>query len=155
MPEGSDRGTREWVRGRFRISTDPAALDVDVIHGFLTRSYWAEGIPREVVERSIRGSLCFGLFAEDGAEVGFARVITDRATFAYLADVFVLEGFRGRGLSKWLLETILAHPDLQGLRRFNLGTRDAHGLYAQFGFAPPKNPSIWMEIHRPDVYRAG
>ena len=142
-----------WVRGGFRISTDPARLDLGVIHGFLSGSYWARGIPREVVERSIRGSLCFGVYEEGGPQVGFARVITDRATFAYLADVFVLESHRGRGLSKWLLERILAHPDLQGLRRFLLGTKDAHGLYARFGFAPPKDPSLWMEVFRPDVYR--
>jgi len=142
-----------WVRGGFRISTDPARLDLGLIHGFLSGSYWARGIPREVVERSVRGSLCFGLYEEGGSQVGFARVITDRATFAYLADVFVLESQRGRGLSKWLLERILAHPDLQGLRRFLLGTKDAHGLYARFGFAPPKDPSLWMEIFRPDAYR--
>jgi N-acetylglutamate synthase-like GNAT family acetyltransferase len=149
-------------RDGFRISTDPARLDVDVIHGFLAQSYWAKGIPREIVERSIRSSLCFGIYeapsrgrGESEKQIGFARVITDRATFAYLADVFVLEGWRGRGLSKWLLETILAHPDLQGLRRFCLGTRDAQGLYARYGFANPKDPSRWMEIVRPDAYRTG
>ena len=144
----------------FCISTNPARLDVDVIHGYLAQSYWAKGIPREIVKRSIRCSLCFGVYeaadperGESERQVGFARVITDRATFAYLADVFVLEGWRRRGLSKWLLETILAHPDLQGLRRFCLGTRDAQGLYARYGFANPKDLSRWMEILRPDVYR--
>ena len=147
-------------RDGFRISTDRARLDVDLIHGYLAQSYWAKGIPREIVERSIHSSLCFGIYeaagpgsGESEKQIGFARVITDKATFAYLADVFVLEGWRGRGLSKWLLETILAHPDLQGLRRFCLGTRDAQGLYARYGFANPRDPSRWMEILRPDVYR--
>lgn len=148
---------QEGDRDGFRISTDPARLDVDVIHGYLAQSYWATGIPREIVERSIRGSLCFGIYeavaGKPERQIGFARVITDRATFAYLADVFVLEGWRGRGLSKWLLETILAHPDLQGLRRFCLGTRDAQSLYARYGFANPKDPTRWMEILRPDAYR--
>ncbi len=152
----------EGKRNGFRISTDAERLDVDVIHEYLARSYWAKGIPREIVERSIRGALCFGVYEATGPgrgesekQIGFARVITDRATFAYLADVFVLEGWRGRGLSKWLLETILAHPDLQGLRRFCLGTRDAQGLYARYGFANPKDPSRWMEILLPDAYRTG
>jgi pyridoxal 5'-phosphate synthase glutaminase subunit Pdx2 len=136
------------------ISTDPARLDLDVIHGYLVQSYWAEGIPRETVARSLRGSLCFGLY-HAGAQVGFARVITDRATFAYLADVFVLPAHRGHGLGKRLMATIQSHPELQGLRRWLLGTRDAHGLYRQFGFETPADPSLWMEIHRRDVYRAG
>jgi ribosomal protein S18 acetylase RimI-like enzyme len=149
----------EGERDGFRISTDPARLDIAVIHGYLARSYWATGIPRAIVERSIRGSLCFGLYEAGGGpgqsdrQIGFARVITDRATFAYLADVFVLEEWRGRGLSKWLLETILAHRDLQGLRRFCLGTRDAQGLYARYGFANPQDPSRFMEILRPDMYQ--
>jgi GNAT superfamily N-acetyltransferase len=148
-------GPHDWTRDGFRISTAPGRLDLDVIHGFLWNSYWAAGIPREVVERSIRGSLCFGLYRESGGQIGFARVITDRATFAHLADVFVREPWRGRGLSKWLLETILAHPELQGLRRFSLGTKDAHTLYARFGFMALEEPSRWMEILRPDVYRSG
>jgi GNAT superfamily N-acetyltransferase len=123
-----------------------------VVHGFLTECYWARGITRDVVERSIRHSLCFGIYHE-GAQVGFARVITDHATFAYLADVFVLPAHRGHGLGKWLMECIVSHRELQGLRRFMLGTRDAHGLYAQFGFAPPRNPAIWMEIHNDGVYQ--
>jgi len=151
-PGHEPESVREEMADRFRISTDPSLLDLDVIHGFLTRSYWATGIPRERVERSIRGSLCFGLYAEDGEQAGFARVVTDRATFAYLADVFVLEPWRGRGLSKRLVETVLAHPDLQGLRRFCLATQDAHGLYARYGFAPPADPSRWMEIVRPGLY---
>jgi N-acetylglutamate synthase-like GNAT family acetyltransferase len=138
--------------GRFLISTDRSLLDVDVIHGFLARSYWAAGIPRATVVRAIENSLCFGVY--DGAEqVGFARVISDFATFAYIADVFILEPYRERGLGKELMASIMAHPDLQGLRRWSLGTRDAHGLYAQFGFTPVDNPSpIMMEIVDPDIY---
>jgi GNAT superfamily N-acetyltransferase len=131
-------------RGEYGITTDRSALDVRAIHGFLTQSYWSPGVPIGVVHRSIENSLCFGvLHGRD--QVGFARVITDKATFAYLADVYVLEAHRGRGLSKWLLEVIRGHADLQGLRRFMLATRDAHGLYAQFGFTPLANPSRMME----------
>ena len=136
------------------FSNDPARLQVPVIHGFLTRCYWAEGIPEETVRRSLAHSMSFGVYApEDGAQVGFARVITDRATFAYLADVFVLEGHRGRGLAEHLVRLILAEPDLQGLRRFLLATRDAHPLYAKRGFSPVGKPQIWMEIAPSDVYR--
>ncbi len=141
----------EWERGALRISTDPAKLDVDLIHSFLADSYWAAGIPREIVERSIRHSLCFGVFDGD-EQIGFARVISDRATFAYLADVFVLESHRGRGLGVWLMECIKAHPDLQGFRRWILGTRDAHGLYRKVGFRPLAEPSIYMEIMDREVY---
>lgn len=143
-----------WTRGGIELSTDPARLDLDVIHGFLSGSYWSAGVPRDVVERALRHSLCFGLY-EGGRQVGFGRVITDRATFAYLADVFVLPQHRGQGLSKWLMQCVREHPDLQGLRRFLLGTRDAHGLYRQFGFSAPADPSIWMEIHDPHVYERG
>jgi N-acetylglutamate synthase-like GNAT family acetyltransferase len=138
--------------GRFLISTDRSKLDLDVIHGFLIRSYWAEGIPRETVMRAIENSLCFGVY--NGAEqVGFARVISDFATYAYLADVFILEQYRERGLGKELIATVMAHPDLQGLRRWSLGTRDAHGLYAQFGFTRVDNPSrTMMEIADSEVY---
>jgi GNAT superfamily N-acetyltransferase len=136
------------------VSTDRDRLDIDVIQRFLARSYWAEGIPRSVVERAVRHSLCFGLYL-GGAQVGFARVVTDRATFAYLADVFVLEENRGRGLSKWLMACVVGHPDLQGLRRFSLATRDAHGLYQRFGFAALSHPDRHMEIARPDVYVEG
>jgi len=116
------------------ISTERARQDVDAIHAYLTRSYWAEGITRERVARSLERSLCFGLF--DGArQIGFARVVTDAATFAYLGDVYVLEDYRGRGLGKRLIDAVRAHPDLADLRRFVLWTRDAHGLYEQFGFA--------------------
>ncbi len=141
----------EARRGPYLISTDEQRLDLDVVHGYLSRSYWAAGIPREVVERSIRGSLCFGLY-EGERQVGFARVITDEATFAYLGDVFVLEEHRGRGLGKWLVEVIASEPAFQGLRRFLLATRDAHGLYAKLGFTPLTAPEMFMEIRRPDVY---
>jgi len=136
----------------YEISTDPSRLDLDVIHGFLSRSYWSPGIPREVVARALRNSLCCGAYCH-GAQVGFARVVSDRATFAYLADVFVLESHRGRGVSKLLMQCLLAHPDLQGLRRWSLATRDAHGLYRHFGFVPLANPERHMEILRPDIYR--
>jgi GNAT superfamily N-acetyltransferase len=135
----------------YDISTDRGRLQPEAIHAYLTRSYWATGIPREVVDRAIANSLCFGLYRGD-AQVGFARVITDKTTFAYLADVYVLEEHRGQGLSKRLVETILAHPELQGLRRFLLATRDAHGLYARFGFGPPIRPGSMLEIRDPLPY---
>ena len=144
--------TIEYQRGEYLISTDLARLDLDVIHGFLTNCYWAKGIPREVVARSVEHSLCFGVYDGSGAQVGFARVITDFATIAYLGDVFILESHRGRGLGKWLMECIVQHPALQGLRRWILLTRDAHGLYAQFGFTPLKAPDRYMELHNPKVY---
>jgi GNAT superfamily N-acetyltransferase len=134
------------------ISTDPARFDIDLIHNFLSSSYWARNIPREVVEKCIRNSLSFGAFA-DGRQVGFARAVTDRATFAYLADVFVVREYRGRGISKLLLRAILDHPDLQGLRRLLLATRDAHGLYAKFGFKPLAEPELYMTIHNPNTYQ--
>jgi GNAT superfamily N-acetyltransferase len=142
-------------RGEFLITTDPARLDLDVIHEFLTNCYWAKGIPRETVARSIEHSLCFGIYHEPGAaprQVGFARVISDFATIAYLGDVFVLEPYRGRGLSKWMMECIIQHPALQGLRRWILLTRDAQGLYSQFGFTPLKSPDRYMELHDAGVY---
>ena len=138
----------------YQISTDLTRLDVTVIHAFLTQSYWSPGIPRAVVERAISNSLCFGLY-RNAEQVGFARVVTDKATFAYLADVFVLDAHRGKGLSKWLMQVVKEHPDLQGLRRFMLGTKDAHGLYKQFEFAELANPSRMMEILKLDVYRQG
>jgi GNAT superfamily N-acetyltransferase len=159
-------GIVEHRRSEFLISTDPARLDLDVIHGFLTNCYWAKGIPREVVARSIEHSLCFGVY-DEGSErlprlakearrgapqVGFARVVSDFATVAYLGDVFVIESHRGRGLSKWMMECVMQHPALQGLRRWILLTRDAHGLYAQSGFTRVKSPERYMELHRPDVY---
>ena len=141
----------EWMRPPYRITDRPDGLDLDRIHEFLTGSYWARGIPREIVERSLRHSLTLGLFQDD-RQLGFARVVSDHATFAYLADVFVLEDARGRGLGRWLVETALAHPDLQGLRRWLLATRDAHALYRKAGFAPLADPSILMTIHDPDIY---
>jgi GNAT superfamily N-acetyltransferase len=144
----------EQTRGAFSLSTDPQRLDRALIHEFLSGSYWARGIDRETVDRSIEGALCFGIYEGD-AQVGFARVITDRATFAYVADVFVLESHRGRGLSVWLMEAVRAHPDLQGLRRWILMTRDAHGLYEKFGFRRIEDPSRCMEILDREVYARG
>jgi GNAT superfamily N-acetyltransferase len=141
----------ERSRGRYRISTDPALLDIDVIHGFLRDSYWSPGIPRPIVARAIEHSLNFGLY-EERRQVGFARVCTDRSTFAYLMDVFVLPEHRGRGLSVWLMETVMQHPDLQNMRIFRLATRDAHGLYEKVGFTRIANPDVMMEINRPNVY---
>jgi len=133
------------------VDTDPERLDLAVVHTFLTASYWARGIPFAVVRQSVRNSLCFGLY--DGErQVGFARVVSDRATFAYLADVFVLESHRGRGLGKLLMAAVIAHPELQGLRRWMLATRDAHALYAQYGFTPLRAPESFMQLHDPDVY---
>nr|WP_315232252.1 GNAT family N-acetyltransferase [uncultured Albidiferax sp.] len=137
-------------RGDYRISTDPQQLDLAAVHAYLAQSYWSPGIARERVERAAANSLCFGLFQGD-QQVGFARVVTDKTTFAYLADVYILEAHRGLGLSKWLMQTILGHPDLQGLRRFMLATRDAHSLYAQFGFTALANPGRLMEMHRPSA----
>ena len=144
----------EWRRGEYTITTDPARVDLAVVHGFLTTCYWAKGIPLELVRRSIEHSLAFSVY--DGErQVGFARVITDYATFAYLGDVFVLESHRGRGLSKWLMEVVVAHPQLQGFRRWVLLTRDAHGLYQQAGFTPLADPPRWMERWTPNVYAKG
>ena len=142
----------ERRRGKFLISTDPARLNLDVIHGFLTNCYWAKGVPRDVVERSIEHALCFGVYDGSGAQVGFARVISDFATIAYVGDVFVLDAHRGHGLGKWLMESITQHPALQNLRRWILTTRDAHGLYLQIGFTPVKFPERYMELHDPHVY---
>ena len=138
----------------YDISTDPSRLQPAAIHAYLTRSYWSPGVPKHIVARAIANSLCFGIYLGE-AQVGFARVITDKATFAYLADVYVLEEHRGQGLSKRLMAHIQAHPDLQGLRRFMLATADAHGLYAQYGFTPPGRPENLMEIRDPDPYGAG
>jgi N-acetylglutamate synthase-like GNAT family acetyltransferase len=134
------------------LSTDRDRLDLNVIHGFLASSYWAKGIPRELVARSIQNSLCFGVYKE-AQQVGFARVISDFATFAYIADVFVIESYRGHRLGKWMMEVIMRHPRLQGLRRWTLATRDAHPLYAQFGFMLLKKPENFMELNDPNVYQ--
>ena len=144
-----------WTNGDYSISTDPNAIDLETVHTYLTNeSYWAAGVPRAVVEKSIRHSLCFSLFQRE-AQVGFARIVTDTATFAYLADVFILAGHRGHGLGKWLVECIKAHPELKGLRRWLLATADAHGLYAQYGFQPLANPDRIMEIRDLEVYEKG
>jgi GNAT superfamily N-acetyltransferase len=135
------------------VSTDCSRLDVDVIHGFLTTSYWARGVPREIVARSIEHSLCFGAF-DEGRQVGFARVVSDRATFAYICDVFALESHRGHGVGKSLMAAIMSHPELQGLRRWTLFTRDAHGLYRQFGFGAAGHPERLMEVVARDPYCA-
>jgi GNAT superfamily N-acetyltransferase len=138
----------EIHRDNFIISTDPARLDMDAIVDFLTRAYWAKGRPRERTERAIANSLVFGLY--DGVkQIGLARVVSDYAIFAYLCDVFIHEDYRAHGLGKWLMETIHSHPDLQGLRRWTLATRDAHELYRQFGWQDLENPASWMELFRP------
>jgi ribosomal protein S18 acetylase RimI-like enzyme len=142
---------RSYKKDDFTVVTDPSKLDVAAIHGYLSRAYWSEGIPRHTVEKAIANSLCFGLFRGE-QQVGLARVVTDRATYAYLCDVYVLEEFRGKGLGAWLMECVMSHPDLQGLRRFSLATRDAHGLYKKFGFAELKKPQSQMEIVRHDLY---
>ena len=137
----------------YEISTDPGRLDIPLIHRWLSQSsYWAPGIPLEIVERAIANSLNFGIYHVKEGQIGFARVVSDRATFAYLADVFVLEAHRGKGLSKRLMTAVLAHPELQYLRRWTLATRDAHGLYEQFGFTLPKVANRIMERVDPDIY---
>jgi len=137
----------------FKITSDPNDLDFEVIYQFISTSYWAKGIPRTVLETAIANSLVFGLYKTSGEQVGFARVTTDKATFAYLADVFILPEVQGLGLGKLLVETIVAHPDLQGLRRFMLATSDAHALYEKFGFASIEDPSTLMQIWEPNVYQ--
>jgi GNAT superfamily N-acetyltransferase len=132
----------------FEADDDASRIDVDVVHGFLSTSYWAEGIPREVVARSIAGSLNLGVYAADGAMVAFARAVTDRATFAWLADVFVVEEMRGHGLGRFVVSTLLDHPELQGVRRFMLATADAHELYRSYGFSELADPSRTMAIRR-------
>jgi GNAT superfamily N-acetyltransferase len=154
--EAAGTAETEWRRGEFIISTDPARMDVDAVHRYLSEmTYWAKGVPKEVVARSLRHCLAFGVFHEPtGAQVGLARVITDRATFAYLSDVFIAPEYRGHGLSKWLMEVILAHRELQGLRRWLLFTNDAHSLYARFGFVEVPDPWRILQIHNPNVYSA-
>jgi GNAT superfamily N-acetyltransferase len=149
----------EWQQGEYTISTDKTRLDIDVIHRFLDNSYWAAGRSVETIRRSIENSIPFGMY-KGRAQVGFARVITDYATFAWIADVFILEEHRGQGLSKWLMEVIITHPELQGFRRWVLATKDAHELYRKFGFHELKLPERWMERHdpttteRPDYWKA-
>jgi GNAT superfamily N-acetyltransferase len=142
----------ETLPGGYLISDDPARLDVTAIHAYLARSYWAAGIPREIVECAVRGSLCLGLYTA-GEQVGLVRIVTDYATFAWLCDVYVLEPHRGRGLSKAMMRAVLSHPRLQTVRRFTLATRDAHGLYAQFGFVPAAKPESQMEKRQPQPWQ--
>jgi GNAT superfamily N-acetyltransferase len=145
--------TDNAAQGAYEISTDPARLDVAAIHAYLARSYWSPGIPIGIVERALRHSLCFGVYESvNGAQVGLARVVTDYATFAYLCDVYVLEGHRGHGLGKRMMHEVMAHPALSGARRAMLATRDAHGLYAGFGFQEAGAAKNLMEIVRPDLY---
>lgn len=150
-PGDTPSDVREWRNGPYTISTDRSQLDVELIHRFLSTEFWdTEGIPREVLERSIEGSLCFGVY--DGEQqVGFARVVTDGATFAFVSDDFVVPSHRGRGLATWLMQCILGHPDVQGLRRIMLVTRDQR-LYLKAGFTPLKDPGTYMEIYNPGMY---
>jgi len=148
---GPSGKVQEYRQGQFLISTDPSRLDIDGIHAFLAHSWWAEGIPRETVARAIPNSLCFGVY--DGErQIGFARVISDFATYAYLCDDFIREEYRGRGLGSWLMQSILSHPDLQGLRRWMLIAQDPH-LYAKFGFRPLVQPEINMEMLNTDTHK--
>jgi GNAT superfamily N-acetyltransferase len=142
----------ERTRGEYVVSADPAKMDLAAIHAYLSRAYWCEGIPRATLDRAVANSLCFAVL-HGTAQVGFARVVTDSATFAYLCDVYILEAHRGRGLSKLLMECVIAHPQLQGLRRFSLATRDTHGLYRQFGFHDLADPTRYLEILRADIYK--
>ena len=136
----------EWQRYEFRVSTDPRLLQLAVIHDFLCQTYWAKDISEQLVRKALDGALCFGLYCDE-RQIGLARVITDQATFAYLSDVFVLEEFQGQGLGQWLVSCILAHPELQGLRRILLSTQDAHALYRKLGFSELAQPEQMMEIH--------
>lgn len=138
--------------GEYTLSDDPARIDPVAVHAYLVRSHWAEGIPLDLVRKGITHSLCVGVYHPVGGQVAFARVVTDRATFGYLCDVYVLEDHRRRGLAKWMMEVLMAHPDLQGLRRFSLMTKDAHDVYRPFGFAPAAHPDRYMEIARPGLY---
>lgn len=152
----------ESQRDNFLVSTDQSKLDIDAIHHSLSRSYWAEGRPREILELAIRNSLCFGLYEQTSEEkenqrllvqIGFSRVITDYSIYAYLADVYILEQYRGKGLGKWLMSNVIRHPELQTLRRFQLVTRDAHEFYRLFGFTDLREPEYHMEISNDGIYR--
>ncbi len=137
----------------YKISVEKSDLDFNVIHSFISNTYWAKGMPAETLQKAIDNSICFGVFTEKNEQVGFARVVTDTATFAYLADVFILDAHRGKGLSKWLMQEIVAHPELQNLRRFMLATRDAHSLYEQFSFSALSHPDTFMEKWVPNIYQ--
>ena len=145
--------SRERQVGSYTISDDPVRLDLRAIHAYLSRAYWCADIPFEIVDRAVRGSLCIGAYDSTGAQVGLTRLISDRATFCYVSDVYVLESHRGRGLSKAMLAMAIDHPALQGLRRWSLVTADAHELYRQFGFVPVVRPERHMERLEPDIYR--
>jgi len=137
----------------YRIRSNKSDMNIESIHEFITKSYWAKGIPIDILKRAISNSLCFGVFSKEEEQVGFARMITDSATYAYLADVYILEDHRGKGLSKWLTQGIMSHSDLQGLRRMTLATADAHGLYEQYGFTELAKPEVFMENWNPEVYK--
>lgn len=137
----------------YQISTVKSEMDIKSIHDFISKSYWAENIPLETLTRAIDNSLCFGVFDKEKKQVGFARMITDSATYAYLADVYILEGHRGKGLSKWLMKEIMSHCDLQGLRRMTLATADAHKLYEKYGFSELAKPEVFMENWKPEIYK--
>ncbi len=137
----------------YKISTNRDDFDFEVIYDFISNSYWAKGISREVLIKAIDNSFCFAVLKDSGEQIGFARLVTDKATFAYLADVFILESYRGLGLSKWLIQTIVSQPELQGLRRVLLATKDAQGLYSKYGFNSIENPEYFMEIVRADIYK--
>lgn len=137
----------------YRVSSFREEMDFDVIHSYISNTYWAEGIPKETFKKALDNSLCFGVFSSEGKQVGFARMITDQATFAYLADVFIDEAHRGKGLSKWLMQEVHDHPSLQGLRRILLATRDAHSLYQQFGYTSLSSPATFMQKWQPDIYK--
>lgn len=144
----------QWKQEGFTVTDNREDLDMETVHAFLRESYWAKGIPRSVMEKAVENSVCFGLY-HDSKQIGFGRAVSDLATFAYLADVFVVPAYRGRGLGMWLVSCILAHPELQGLRRLLLATRDAHGLYERNGFALLSNPGWFMEINDPGIYQRG
>ncbi len=142
----------EEHRGDFMVTTDLSRMDMNVVYGYFSRAYWCEGLPRETLERAMQNSLCFGVL-EGEKQVGFARVVSDRTTFAYVCDVFVLESHQGRGLGTWLMQCVVRHPELQGLRRWHLTTRDAHSLYRKVGFTLLSKPERHMEVFTPDIYK--
>ncbi len=148
---------REWIRDEFILSTDKSRLQRVRIHQFLsTEAYWSLGIPQDIVQKAIEGSLCFGLYVKSKTQevqVGFARIVSDRATFAWLCDVYIEKDYRGQGLSKWMMEGVMSHPDVKNLRRFCLATKDAHSLYKKFGFEVTQTPHNWMEIKDNDLYK--
>jgi len=141
------------MTSNYRISSNKDEMDFDAIHNYISTTYWASGIPNDTFKKALENSLCFGVFSAEGKQIGFARMITDQATFAYLADVFIDEAHRGKGLSKWLMQEIHNHPSVQGLRRILLATRDAHSLYEQFGYTALDSPSMFMQKWNPDIYK--